>query len=36
MIERSEWGTATGYALLSVIGSVLALVAGLMTVRALA
>jgi len=36
MIERSEWGAATGYALLSVIGSVLALVAGLMTVRTLA
>ncbi|WP_373490475.1 fluoride efflux transporter CrcB [Parasphingorhabdus sp.] len=36
MIERSEWGTAIGYALLSVIGSVLALFAGLMTVRALA
>lgn len=36
MIERSEWGTAIGYALLSVVGAVLALFAGLMTVRALA
>lgn len=36
MIERSQWGTAIGYALLSVIGSVLALFAGLMAVRALA
>ena len=36
MIERSEWSTAIGYALLSVVGSVLALFAGLMTVRVLA
>lgn len=36
MIERSEWGTAIGYAMLSVVGAVLALFAGLMTVRALA
>ncbi|MBQ0771790.1 fluoride efflux transporter CrcB [Parasphingorhabdus sp.] len=36
MIERSQWGTAIGYALISVIGAVLALFAGLMTVRALA
>ena len=35
MIERSEWGTAIGYAMLSVVGAVLALFAGLMTVRAL-
>ena len=36
MIERNEWGMAVGYALLSVIGSVFALFAGLMAVRALA
>jgi CrcB protein len=36
MIERSEWSMAVGYALLSVVGSVLALFAGLMAVRALA
>ena len=36
MIERGAWGTAAGYALISVIGSVLALFAGLMTVRVLA
>ncbi|MEH6790196.1 fluoride efflux transporter CrcB [Parasphingorhabdus sp.] len=36
MIERSEWGTAIGYAMLSVVGAVLALFAGMMTVRALA
>ena len=36
MIERNEWGMAVGYALLSVIGSVLALFAGLMAVRAVA
>ncbi len=36
MIELGEWSTAIGYALLSVIGSVLALFAGLMAVRALA
>lgn len=36
MIERNEWSMAIGYALLSVVGSVLALFAGLMAVRALA
>ena len=36
MIERNEWGMAVGYALLSVIGSVLALFAGLVAVRAMA
>lgn len=36
MIERGEWMTAIGYALLSVIGSVLALFAGLITMRAFA
>jgi fluoride exporter len=36
MIERGEWVSATGYALLSVIGSVLALFAGLITIRAFA
>lgn len=36
MIERGEWTTAMGYALLSVIGSVLALFVGLLTVRVLA
>ena len=36
MIERGEWASATGYALLSVIGSVLALFAGLLTMRVLA
>ncbi|WP_417620371.1 fluoride efflux transporter CrcB [Parasphingorhabdus sp.] len=36
MIERGETGTAVGYALISVMGSVLALFAGLITVRALA
>ncbi len=35
MIERSEWGIALIYALVSVVGSVLALFAGLMAVRAL-
>lgn len=33
MIERGEWMTAVGYALLSVVGSVLALFVGLLTVR---
>lgn len=36
MIERGNWGIALGYALLSVIGSVLALFAGLMAIRAIA
>jgi len=36
MIERGNWGVAIGYAMVSVIGSVLALFAGLMAVRALA
>lgn len=36
MIERGEWTMAIGYALLSVIGSVLALFAGLLTMRAIA
>ena len=36
MIERNDWAMAIGYALLSVVGSVLALFAGLMAVRALA
>ncbi len=36
MIERGQWGIAIGYALVSVIGSVLALFAGLLAVRALA
>jgi len=36
MIERSQWGVAIVYALISVVGSVLALFAGLMAVRALA
>lgn len=36
MIERGNWGIALGYALLSVGGSVLALFAGLMVVRAIA
>ncbi len=36
MIERSQWGVAIVYALVSVAGSVLALFAGLMAVRALA
>lgn len=33
MIDRGAWGVATGYALLSVIGSVLALFAGLLIMR---
>lgn len=36
MIERGNWGVALGYALISVMGSVLALFAGLLAVRALA
>ena len=36
MIERGDWGIAIGYALLSVIGSVMALFAGLMAVRTFA
>lgn len=36
MIERGNWGIALSYALLSVIGSVLALFAGLLAVRAIA
>ncbi|MBA4047075.1 MAG: fluoride efflux transporter CrcB [Sphingomonas sp.] len=36
MLERGNWGVALGYALASVIGSVLALFAALAAVRALA
>jgi CrcB protein len=36
MIERGAWGMALGYALVSVVGSVLAVFAGLAAVRALA
>jgi fluoride exporter len=36
MIERGQWGVAAAYVLVSVIGSVLALFAGLYAVRALA
>jgi CrcB protein len=36
MIERGDWGVAISYALVSVIGSVLALFAGLYLVRAMA
>lgn len=36
MIERGLWGPAIGYALVSVIGSVVALFAGLALVRTLA
>ena len=36
MIERGQWGVAAGYALVSVIGSVIALFGGLYLVRALA
>jgi len=36
MIERGQWGVAVGYALISVIGSVIALFGGLWLVRALA
>jgi CrcB protein len=36
MIERGDWGAGLGYALISVIGSVLALAAGLGLVRTLA
>ena len=33
MIQRGEWAVAIGYALLSVVGSVVALFAGLLLVR---
>ena len=36
MVERGQWGVAIGYALFSVVGSVLALFAGMMAVRAVA
>jgi len=36
MIERGEWSVAIGYALVSVLGSVLALFGGLMAVRTMA
>jgi CrcB protein len=36
MIERGDWGMALTYALVSVIGSVLALFAGLYLIRAVA
>ncbi len=36
MIQRSQWGIALGYALLSVAGSVLALFAGLAMMRQVA
>ncbi|MEO9470242.1 fluoride efflux transporter CrcB [Parasphingorhabdus sp.] len=36
MIERGSWGIAAGYALLSVIGSVVALFIGLFAMRAVA
>src|SRR3569623_2189271 len=36
MIERGQWGVAVGYALISVIASVIALFGGLWLVRALA
>jgi fluoride exporter len=36
MIERGDWSTALGYALVSVIGSVLALFGGLYLVRTVA
>ncbi|VAV88204.1 Fluoride ion transporter CrcB [hydrothermal vent metagenome] len=36
MIERGQWGIAVGYGLISVVGSVLALFAGLMAVRTFA
>jgi CrcB protein len=36
MIERGDWGVAITYALVSVIGSVIALFAGLYLVRAMA
>jgi CrcB protein len=36
MIERGQWGAAVTYALVSVIGSVLALFGGLYLVRAVA
>ncbi len=36
MIERGDWGVAIAYALVSVVGSILALFAGLYLVRAVA
>jgi CrcB protein len=36
MIERGDWGMALTYALVSVIGSVLALFGGLYLIRAVA
>ena len=36
MVERGQWGIALAYALVSVIGSVVALFAGLYLVRAVA
>ncbi len=36
MIERDQWSIAVGYGLISVVGSVLALFAGLVAVRVLA
>jgi CrcB protein len=36
MIERGQWGSAVTYALMSVVGSVLALFGGLYLVRAVA
>jgi len=36
MVERGNWGVAIGYALASVIGSMVALFAALAAVRALA
>lgn len=36
MIERGQWNIAMGYALISVVGAVLALFAGLTAVRILA
>ncbi len=36
MIERGQWGVALAYGLVSVIGSVIALFAGLYLVRAVA
>jgi len=36
MIERGDWMTATGYALISVIGSIAALMVGMSIVRVVA
>jgi fluoride exporter len=36
MIERGQWAIGLGYSLVSVVGAAVALVAGLMTVRAMA